>query len=48
MVYLNSRKKYDLDFHPIEVFDREAIEDRHRLYFELAQLIWGDSSFPVD
>jgi hypothetical protein len=41
-------KKHDLDFHPIEVFDGDAVEDRHRLYFELAKIIWGDSSFPIE
>ena len=41
------RKKHNLDFHPIERFDREAIDDRHRLYFELAKRIWGDDSFPL-
>lgn len=40
-------KKHNLDFHPIEHFDREAIEDRHKLYFELAKIIWGDTSFPA-
>jgi len=40
-------KKHNLDFHPIATFDRDAIEERHRLYFELAKLIWGDASFPV-
>jgi hypothetical protein len=40
-------KKYRLDFHPIKVFHREAIEERHKLYFELAKLIWGDDSFPI-
>ena len=41
-------KNHNLDFRPITVFDQDAIEERHRLYFELAKLIWRDSSFPVE
>lgn len=40
-------KNHDLGFRPIEHFNREAIEHRHKLYFELAKLIWGDCSFPL-
>lgn len=40
-------KKYHLSFRAIPVFDRDAIEERHRLYFELAKIIWGDASFPI-
>jgi hypothetical protein len=41
-------RDYQLEFRAIEKFDRDAIEERHRLYFKLAKLIWGDSSFPVE
>jgi len=40
-------RTHNLEFHPISVFDGGAVEQRHRLYFELAKRIWGDSSFPV-
>lgn len=40
-------RTHNLKFYPISVFDGEAVEQRHRLYFELAKRIWGDSSFPV-
>lgn len=40
-------KKYHLDFHPILEFDQAAIEDRQRLYHEMAKLVWGDDSFPL-
>ncbi len=40
-------KRYRLDFHPILAFDQDAVEKRHRLYFELTKIIWGDESFPL-
>lgn len=40
-------KRYNLDFRPIATFDRDALEERQMLYFELAKLIWGDCSFPI-
>jgi hypothetical protein len=41
-------EKYQLNFHPIETFDAAAVEERHRLYFELTKIIWGDDSFPLN
>jgi hypothetical protein len=40
-------KKHQLDFRPMPTFDADAIEERHRLYFELAKIIWRDDSFPL-
>ena len=40
-------EKHQLDFRPMPTFDADAIEERHRLYFELAKIIWRDDSFPV-
>ncbi len=36
----------NLPFKPVHLFDRGAIDERHRLYFEIAKRIWGDESFP--
>ena len=38
--YRDFFKKHDLDFHPIERFDEEAIEQRTKLLFEMAKRIW--------
>lgn len=40
-------EKYQLNFHPIEMFDGAAVEERHQLYFEMTKIIWGDDSFPL-
>lgn len=37
----------NLPFQPYNEFDVEAVEERHRLYFELAKRIWGDETFPL-
>ena len=36
-----------LPFRAYESFDKTSVEERHRLYFELAKRIWGDDSFPL-
>ena len=36
-----------LSFKPYTAFGIDAVEERHKLYFELAKRIWGDESFPV-
>ncbi len=46
--FADFNKRYRLGFHAIPRFDCDAIEDRHKLYFELAKCIWGDISFPVN
>lgn len=34
------KKKHDLDLKPLEQFGPEEVEDRHKLLFKLAELIW--------
>lgn len=36
-----------LPFKAYESFDKTSVDERHRLYFELAKRIWGDDSFPL-
>jgi len=36
-----------LPFTPYPTFDTQAVDERHKLYFELAKRIWGDASFPL-
>lgn len=34
------KKKFNLDLHPVEQFDQEALESRQKLLFEISSLIW--------
>jgi len=36
-------QEYDLNIHPIEKYDEEAIEVRQRLLFQFAKILWGDA-----
>jgi len=38
--FMDFCRKYDLDFKPIKRYDQMAIEERQKLLFELAKLIW--------
>ena len=35
------KSKYKLDLKPYEVFDKNAVEERHKLLFDIIEIIWG-------
>ncbi len=39
--FTSFQKTYNLDFHSLNVFGQEQLEYRHRLLFELSELIWN-------